>query len=164
MGDRYGEALSFLREARSIANLPELEARFAGLINEFGFEQTTCVLMAEPGRPIRPRILFGLGDISARNQYIANGRQRIDPTFKAVFSATRAFTWSDVEPLAITAEARDLFAAARREGAEGLIVPVHGAYGDYVLLSEDLLADDIEEQINRRSVPWENIEVGARVS
>lgn len=130
MADRYAEALTFLREARSIASLPELEARFAGVIGHFGFQDTSCVLMAEPGRPIRPRVLFGLGDIAARQAYIESGRQRIDPTFKAVFSATRAFTWTDVEPHAVSEEARDLFASARRDGAEGLIVPVHGAFGE----------------------------------
>ena len=45
-----------------------------------------------------------------------------------------------------------------------LLGPVHGAYGDFVLLSEDLLPDDIEEQINRRSVPFENLEGGLSVS
>jgi len=45
-----------------------------------------------------------------------------------------------------------------------LLGPVHGAYGDYVLLSENLLPDDIEEQINRRSVPFENLSGGASVS
>jgi hypothetical protein len=45
-----------------------------------------------------------------------------------------------------------------------LLGPVHGAYGDYVLLSENLLPDDIEEQINRRSVPFENLEGGTSVS
>jgi hypothetical protein len=45
-----------------------------------------------------------------------------------------------------------------------LLGPVHGAYGDYVLLSENLLPDDIEEQINRRSVPFENLAGGASVS
>ena len=45
-----------------------------------------------------------------------------------------------------------------------LLGPVHGAYGDYVMLSENLFPDDIEEQINRRSVPFENLEGGARVS
>ena len=45
-----------------------------------------------------------------------------------------------------------------------LLGPVHGAYGDYVMLSENLFPDDIEEQINRRSVPFENIEGGASVS
>ena len=45
-----------------------------------------------------------------------------------------------------------------------LLGPVHGAYGDYVLLSEDLLPSDIEEQINRRSVPFENLEGGSSVS
>lgn len=130
MPDRYEEALSFLREARSISNIPELEARFIGVASEFGFNRTTCVLMAEPGRPIRPRILFGVGDIAARSAYIEGGRQRIDPTFKAVFSATRAFTWTDVEPQIASEEARELFRAARRDGSEGLIVPVHGAYGE----------------------------------
>src|SRR5205823_1082483 len=38
-----------------------------------------------------------------------------------------------------------------------LLGPVHGAYGDYVLLSENLLSDDIEEQINQRSVPFEHL-------
>ena len=45
-----------------------------------------------------------------------------------------------------------------------LLGPVHGAYGDYVMLSENLFPDDIEEQINARSVPFENLEVGASVS
>jgi len=45
-----------------------------------------------------------------------------------------------------------------------LLGPVHGAYGDYVMLSENLFSDDIEEQINRRSVPFENLEGGASVS
>ena len=45
-----------------------------------------------------------------------------------------------------------------------LLGPVHGAYGDYVLLSENPLPDDIEEQINRSSVPFENLEGGASVS
>jgi len=45
-----------------------------------------------------------------------------------------------------------------------LLGPVHGAYGDYVMLSENLFPDDIEEQINRRSVPFENLEGGASVS
>jgi DNA-binding CsgD family transcriptional regulator len=146
MADRYGEALSFLREARSIGNLPELEARFAGVIIQFGFDRTSCVLMAEPGRPIRPRVLFGLGDIAARNQYIATGRQRIDPTFKAVFSATRAFTWTDVEPLAVSEEARDLFASARRDGTEGLIVPIHGAYGEVSAVVLTGREADVSEQ------------------
>jgi DNA-binding CsgD family transcriptional regulator len=130
MADRYAEALTFLREARAIGSLPELEARFIGLVSHFGFNRTSCVLMAEPGRPVRPRVLFGLGDIAARQQYLAAGRQRIDPTFRAVFSRTRAFTWSDVEPLACGEQARDLFATARRDGSEGLIVPVHGAFGE----------------------------------
>src|SRR4051812_16302323 len=98
MADRYAKALSFLREARAIASLSELEARFLGLVSHFGFDRTTCVLMAEPGRPIRPRVLFGVGNIAARQQYLTTGRQRIDPTFRAVFSKTRAFTWTDVEP------------------------------------------------------------------
>jgi len=45
-----------------------------------------------------------------------------------------------------------------------LLGPVHGAYGDYVMLSENLFPDDIEEQINQRSVPFENLEGGASVS
>lgn len=130
MADRYEEALSFLRDARSITSIPELEARFYGLASQFGYSRTTCVLMAEAGRPIRPRVLFGIGDDAAREAYIENGRQRIDPTYRAVFSATRAFTWSDVEPLIASDEARELFRDARQDGSEGLIVPVHGAYGE----------------------------------
>jgi hypothetical protein len=45
-----------------------------------------------------------------------------------------------------------------------LLGPVHGAYGDYVMLSENLFPEDIEEQINRRSVPFENLEGVASVS
>ena len=45
-----------------------------------------------------------------------------------------------------------------------LLGPVHGTYGDYVLLRENLLPDDIEEQINRRSLPFENLEGGPSVS
>ncbi|HEX3701526.1 MAG TPA: autoinducer binding domain-containing protein [Phenylobacterium sp.] len=146
MADGYAEALGFLREARSISNLPELEARFAGVISHFGYHETSCVLMAQPGRPIRPRVLFGLGDIAARNSYIASGRQRIDPTFKAVFAATRAFTWTDVEALATTEEARDLFLTARRDGTEGLIVPVHGAFGEVSAVVLTGRGCDVSEQ------------------
>ncbi|MEO6164157.1 MAG: radical SAM protein [Candidatus Binatia bacterium] len=45
-----------------------------------------------------------------------------------------------------------------------LLGPVHGAYGDFAMLSENLFPDDIEEQINRRSVPYENIEADVHVS
>jgi len=45
-----------------------------------------------------------------------------------------------------------------------LLGPVHGAYGDFTMLMENLFPDDIEEQINRRSVPWENLDGGAHVS
>ena len=45
-----------------------------------------------------------------------------------------------------------------------LLGPVHGAYGDYVMLKENLFPADVEEQINRRRVPFENIAGGARVS
>jgi hypothetical protein len=44
-----------------------------------------------------------------------------------------------------------------------LLGPVHGTYGDYVLLNENLYPDDIEEQINRRSVPFENLDGGSNV-
>jgi len=45
-----------------------------------------------------------------------------------------------------------------------LLGPVHGAYGDYVMLKENLFPTDVEKQINRRSVPFENIAGGASVS
>lgn len=130
MDERYSDALSFLREARSLPDLPHLEARFAGLVSRFGFERTTYVLMAEPGRPINPKVLFGVGDPKLRNVYLGTERFRIDPTFQAVFHKTRAFTWTDVEPLAVSEPARQLFDNARKDGSEGLIVPVHGAHGE----------------------------------
>src|SRR5258706_375739 len=45
-----------------------------------------------------------------------------------------------------------------------LLGPVHGAYGDFVLITDKLHPADIEEQINRRSVPFENLEGGPGVS
>jgi hypothetical protein len=45
-----------------------------------------------------------------------------------------------------------------------LLGPVHGCYGDYVMLKENLFPADVEEQINRRSVPFENVEDRAHVS
>jgi hypothetical protein len=45
-----------------------------------------------------------------------------------------------------------------------LLGPVHGCYGDYVMLKENLFPADVEEQINRRSVPFESIEERAHVS
>jgi len=41
---------------------------------------------------------------------------------------------------------------------------VHGAYGDFAMIKENLFPEDVEEQINRRSVPFENLEGGASVS
>ena len=34
-----------------------------------------------------------------------------------------------------------------------LLGPVHGAYGDFVMVKDNLFPEDVEEQINRRSVP-----------
>jgi DNA-binding CsgD family transcriptional regulator len=130
MEARYRDALSFLREARSVGSLAELEGRFIGLATQFGFDRTSCVQMCEPGRPIQPRVLFGVGDVAYRQQYVRSASFRIDPTFQAVFTRSRAFTWSDIEHMAVSAEARDLFATARKDGSEGLVVPVHGAYGE----------------------------------
>jgi len=130
MEERYRDALSFLREARSISSLAELEGRFIGLASQFGFDRTSCVLMCEPGRPIQPRVLFGVGDTAYRQQYVRSERFRIDPTFQAVFTRSRAFTWTEIEHLATSDAARDLFSQARRDGSEGLIVPVHGALGE----------------------------------
>jgi hypothetical protein len=45
-----------------------------------------------------------------------------------------------------------------------LLGPVHGSYGDYAMLKENLFPADVEEQINRRSVPFENIEERPHVS
>jgi LuxR family transcriptional activator of conjugal transfer of Ti plasmids len=146
MEPRYAEALAFLREARSIPRVAELEGRFAALISRFGYNRSSLVQMAQPGRPIQPRVLLGLGDVAARDRYIASRSQRIDPTFRAVFSRTRAFTWSDVEPLVTGDEARALFEAARRDGSEGLIVPVHGAMGEVAAVVLAGPGADVTEQ------------------
>jgi hypothetical protein len=45
-----------------------------------------------------------------------------------------------------------------------LLGPVHGAYGDYAMLKENLFPADVEEHINRRSLPFENISERPRVS
>jgi len=127
---RYDDALSFLREARDLTSISLLEARFIALVSRFGYDRTTYVLMAQPGRPIRPRVLFGVGDTTRRREYLNSERFRVDPTFQAVFHKTRAFTWTDVADLVVGDEARALFAEARKDGSEGLIVPVHGAFGE----------------------------------
>ena len=102
--------------------------------------------MAQPGRPIQPQILFGLGDVAYRREYVASARQRIDPTFQAVFHRSRAFTWSDMEPLVVSEEARALFSAARRDGSEGLVVPVHGAFGEVSAVVMAGRGADVSEQ------------------
>jgi hypothetical protein len=45
-----------------------------------------------------------------------------------------------------------------------LLGPVHGAYGDFALIVDKLHPADVLDQINRNSVPYENLEVDARVS
>ncbi len=45
-----------------------------------------------------------------------------------------------------------------------LLGPVHGAYGDFALIVDKLHPADVVEQINRNSVPYENLEVETRVS
>jgi DNA-binding CsgD family transcriptional regulator len=130
MEARYNDALAFLREARSITSIGELEARFVALVSQFGFDRSSCTLMCEPGRPIRPRILFGLGDVEYRRHYLTREQFRHDPAFQAVFVRSRAFTWSEIDPLVVSPESRELFARARADGSEGLVVPVHGAFGE----------------------------------
>jgi hypothetical protein len=45
-----------------------------------------------------------------------------------------------------------------------LLGPVHGAYGDFALIVDKLHPADVVEQINRNSVPYENLEADGRVS
>jgi hypothetical protein len=45
-----------------------------------------------------------------------------------------------------------------------LLGPVHGAYGDFAMIKEKFFPEDVEEQINRRSVPFENIAGASSVS
>jgi LuxR family transcriptional activator of conjugal transfer of Ti plasmids len=146
MDARYDDALSFLREARDLTNVSLLEARFVALASRFGFERTSYVLMAQPGRPISPKVLFGVGDTARRSEYLNTARFRFDPTFQAVFHKTRAFTWTDIADVAESEEAKALFADARSDGSEGLIVPVHGTFGEVsavVLVGRDA---DVTEQ------------------
>lgn len=129
MRAEFENALEFLQTAQSIADVDALVARFGEAAGPFGFTKFQCAHVAAPGEPVRPRLLFGPA-INWGQRYLDQQMYRRDPTIQTLFSSIDAFTWSEVEARTDKA-GKAVFEAARAFGyAEGLVVPLHGAFGE----------------------------------
>ena len=116
-----------------------LDRRFLEFVQALGFDAAMFVHLSSAGAPISPRVLFG-----DKNPWIEHYAQqnyaRLDPTITRAFRSRQAFTWETAERPDGTRDERRFFGEAREVWAkDGLIVPVHGPYGEFSVVN--LLCD-----------------------
>lgn len=129
--DRDLAALEFLRTAPELTRLEDLTERFAETAARFGITHFACLHYAKPGSPLRPRPMFGREVPRWVERYLAEGFAHTDPGIRLLFSSARPFSWDDLKAHASSKQQLHVFSAAAEEGMrDGILVPVHGAYGD----------------------------------
>lgn len=142
-------ALDFLRTAPQLTDLATLTDRFADVAGLFGITHFACLHYAKPGSPLRPRPMFGREVPTWVSRYLAEGFAHTDPGIELLFTSSVPFTWDDLKAKARDRRQLHVFDAAREEGMQdGLLVPVHGAYGDVMgvtLVSDRRLSLDKSE-------------------
>jgi DNA-binding CsgD family transcriptional regulator len=123
-------AFEFLQSAYALDSLADLEARFASVLREFGYDAFTCMQVGDHGRPLAPQLLCGTGSKEWDSHYWEYGYLSVDPCVGALFSKTTPYSWEDLKGVA-TSRGRRMFDEASEFGLrDGLVVPVHGAGGD----------------------------------
>lgn len=142
-------ALEFLQEAARAPDLAALEAQFSDAISGFGYRYFTCMHVAEPGRPLAPRLLLGRSPSAWDQHYFETGYLKDDPCVPALFTFSRPYTWSEMAVRASAPRARAMFGEAADAGlTAGFVVPVHGALGD--IKAVRLISDQIDLDVSAR--------------
>lgn len=138
-GDLGRAAADFMMEASGCAKIEALDERFRLFVHGQGFNSAMFVHLSTTGAPVTPRVVFGDPDPWVEH-YAARNYARLDPTIPRAFTTRRPFTWEEVERPDGPREQRDFFGEAREVWAEaGLVVPVHGPYGEFSVVN--LLSD-----------------------
>jgi len=142
-------ALEFLKTAPLIEDLEVLTERFADAAAHFGITHFACLHYARPGAPLKPRPMFGRVIERWVERYLAEGFSLTDPGMRLLFTSSKPFTWDELRARAAAKDQLHVFAAAAEEGMrDGLLVPIHGAYGDVMgmtLVSDRKLTLDREQ-------------------
>ncbi|MDR3511058.1 MAG: autoinducer binding domain-containing protein [Caulobacteraceae bacterium] len=132
-------AADFMMAASDCAKIEMLDDRFRRFVQGQGFNSAMFVHLSSSGAPVSPRVVFGDPDPWIAH-YNARRYARLDPTIPQAFTSRRAFTWGQAEKPDGSREQRDFFGEARELWAkDGLVVPVHGPYGEFSVVN--LLSD-----------------------
>jgi DNA-binding CsgD family transcriptional regulator len=132
-------ASDFVIEATTCRTIDDLDARFLRFAATLGFESAMFVNLSSVGEAIAPRVVFGNADPWIEH-YAAANYASLDPTISRAFRSRGAFTWRDVERRDAPRRERRFFGEAREAWAkDGLIVPIHGPFGEFSVVN--LLSD-----------------------
>ena len=144
---------AFLIEATACKTAEALDQRFLEFVQALGFDSAMFVHLSSGGAPISPWVLFGDKDPWIEH-YAAQNYAGVDPTISLAFQSRQAFTWEQAEHPDGSRDERRFFGEAREVWAkDGLIVPIHGPYGEFSVVNlpcdHKILLDDQEAAILR---------------
>jgi DNA-binding CsgD family transcriptional regulator len=129
----------FLIDATTCTTAEALDQRFLRFVQALGFNAAMFVHLSTGGAPISPRVVFGDKNPWIEH-YAAQNFARLDPTISRAFRSRQAFTWEQAERRDGPRDERRFFGEAREVWAkDGLIVPIHGPFGEFSVVN--LLCD-----------------------
>jgi len=132
-------ASEFLIRATECKTAEALHAHFLAFAQRLGFHSAMFVNLSNAGRAIVPRVVLGDHDPWV-DYYTDRNYAGVDPTIPRAFRSRSPFTWRSVERPDAPARVREFFGEARDAWAqEGLIVPIHGPFGEFSVVN--LLCD-----------------------
>jgi DNA-binding CsgD family transcriptional regulator len=151
MGPADLAALQFLRDAEGIRELGTLETRFGEVVGGFGYDHFTCMHVADPGRPLAPRLLAAKAEAAWDAHYFEAGYLKDDPCIPALYTYIRPYSWSEMAERSPSPRAAAMFGEAADAGhRNGLVVPIHGAAGE--IKAVRLISSERELDPGSRSV------------
>ena len=126
---------AFLIDATACKTADALDQRFLKFVQALGFDSALFVHLSSAGAAISPWVMFG--DKSPWvEHYAAQNYAGVDPTVALAFQSREAFTWEQAERPDGSKAERRFFGEAREVWAkDGLIVPIHGPYGEFSVVN-----------------------------
>ena len=125
----------FLMDATTCKTLEALDQRFLQFVRALGFDSALFVNLSSGGAAISPHVMFG-DNSPWIEHYTAQNFARLDPTISRAFRSREPFTWTMAERRDGSKDERRFFGEAREVWAkDGLIVPVHGPYGEFSVVN-----------------------------
>ena len=126
---------AFMIDATVCKTANALDQRFLEFVQALGFDSALCVHLTSGGGAIAPWVMFG--DKSPWvEHYAAQNYAGVDPTIALAFQSREAFTWAQAEHPDGSKDERRFFGEAREVWAkDGLIVPIHGPFGEFCVVN-----------------------------